>query len=102
MKREAVNAIKVAPGKCKLRVVETNSRDAIVADTGADGPTIAYVAIGAEAWGPLLAASPVMLEALRKICVDVPYRKNMTEAGRVGMMAEFARAAFVEATGEQP
>ena len=40
-----------------LKVVETDSREAIK-----DGSrTIAYIAIGAEAWSPLLAASPKLL-----------------------------------------
>lgn len=62
--------IKSAPGQCKLRVVETETRDAIVTDVppAADGQphnarTIAYMAIGAESWGPLLAAATDLLEA---------------------------------------
>jgi hypothetical protein len=58
--------VKNAPGSCKLRVEETETRDAIVTDGHAMGTqrTIAYVAIGAEDWGPLLAASSEMLSAL--------------------------------------
>jgi hypothetical protein len=59
--------IKSAPGQCKLRVEETETRDAIVTDGHTlcgDRRTIAYVAIGAESWGPLLAASTDLREAL--------------------------------------
>jgi hypothetical protein len=65
--------IKSAAGQCSLRVVETETRDAIVTDTpGADGKphnsrTIAYVAIGAESWGPLLAAAPELAAVLREV-----------------------------------
>jgi len=66
--------IKSVPGQCKLRVVETETRDAIVTDVPAaangqphNARTIAYVAIGAESWGPLLAAAPDMLEALQVV-----------------------------------
>jgi hypothetical protein len=98
MTRQATSAIKAAPGSCKLRVEETETRDAIVTDGHAGTQrTIAYVAIGAESWGPLLAAAPDLLEALRKIYDDVPARPNMTEAGRVAMMAEIARAALDKA-----
>jgi hypothetical protein len=71
--------IKSAPGQCKLRVVETETRDAIVTDVPAaangqphNARTIAYVAIGAESWGPLLAAAPDLLEALRaaELCMN--------------------------------
>lgn len=65
MKRSEATAIKSAPGKCKLTVIETPTRDAICSDTGGDTVTIAYVAIGAEAWGPLLAAAPDMAAALQ-------------------------------------
>lgn len=69
MTRQASSQIKSAPGQCKLRVIDTDTRDAIVADV--NGPnnttTIAYVAIGAEAWGPLLAAAPDLAEALRSV-----------------------------------
>jgi hypothetical protein len=52
--------LKSAPAQCSLHVVETNTRDAIK-----DGKrTIAYLAIGAEAWGPLLAAAPELEGAL--------------------------------------
>jgi hypothetical protein len=53
-------AVKSAPAECSLRVVETETRDAIK-----DGKrTIAYLAIGAEAWGPLLAAAPELKACL--------------------------------------
>ena len=53
-------AVKSAPAECSLRVVETQSRDALK-----DGNrTIAYLAIGAEAWGPLLAAAPELRASL--------------------------------------
>jgi hypothetical protein len=60
--------IKSAPGQCKLRVEETETRDAIVTDDHPMGGqrTIAYVAIGAEAWGPLLAAAPDLAEACKQ------------------------------------
>lgn len=49
-----------------LRVVETNTRDAIKCGTR----TIAYLAIGAEAWGPLFAAVVDMRAALELIEVN--------------------------------
>lgn len=61
--------IKSAPGQCKLRVEETETRDAIVTDDHPMGGqrTIAYVAIGAESWGPLLAAAPDLADATRDL-----------------------------------
>jgi hypothetical protein len=55
-----------------LRVVETNSRDAIKCGKR----TIAYLAIGAEAWGPLLAASVEMREALEDIVNTAPSARD--------------------------
>lgn len=53
--------IKARPGVCSLRIQENDTRDALV--TVADpqngsSRTIAYIQIGAESWGPLLAAAP--------------------------------------------
>ncbi len=45
----------------RLCVVETNTREAIKEGKR----TIAYIAIGAEAWGPLLAAAPEKLALVR-------------------------------------
>jgi hypothetical protein len=53
-------AIKSAPAECSLQIVETETRDALK-----DGKrTIAYLAIGAETWGPLLAAAPELKASL--------------------------------------
>jgi hypothetical protein len=55
-----VSGSKSALAQCNFTVHETTTRDAIK-----DGRrTIAYVAIGAEQWGPMLAASPAMFNAI--------------------------------------
>lgn len=51
-----------------LRVVETTSRDAIKCGKR----TIAYLAIGAEAWGPLFAASVEMRKVLEDVSALLP------------------------------
>lgn len=97
MKRADSAGIKVAPGKCKLRVVETETRDAIVADTGSDGPTIAYVAIGAESWGPILSAAPDMLEALREAESIIYDNLHVLRGCNAGRVCEKAHAAITKA-----
>jgi hypothetical protein len=63
--RVNVALAKSALGECTLRLVETTTRDAIKTGAGPAERTIAYVAIGAEAWGPLLACAPELLHDLR-------------------------------------
>lgn len=67
MSHQASRQITASPGRCKLRVVENETRNAIITDTGASSRTIAYVAIGVESWGPLLAAAPDLADALRRL-----------------------------------
>lgn len=98
--------IKSAPGACKLRVVETETRDAIVTDVppAVDGQphnarTIAYVAIGAESWGPLLAAAPDMLDALNVVVDRFDYTRFATaDQSAVKAITDMARAAIAKAT----
>lgn len=56
--------LKSASGECNLRVQETHTRDAIITDT-TPCRTIAYMSIGAESWGPLLAEAPELLELVK-------------------------------------
>lgn len=92
MNHQSLRQIKCAPGKCKLRVLETETRDAIVTDTGMSGVTIAYVAIGAEDWGPLLAAAPEILEALRKTEALIYDHLHILRGCEAGRISEEARA----------
>jgi hypothetical protein len=94
--------IKSAPGQCRLRVVETETRDAIVTDVpaAADGQphnarTIAYVAIGAESWGSLLAAAPELLELVQWMLAKV---ENYPIGVDESTWARKARGAIAKAT----
>lgn len=58
-----------------IRVVETATRDALKLGNR----TIAYLAIGAEAWGPLLAASVEMRAALELIELNARTALRYTE-----------------------
>lgn len=96
--------IKSAPGKCKLVVQETDTRDAIVTEAHPMGAprTIAYVAIGAESWGPLLAAAPDLSEALDRLLallevseLDFPDSPGVIRADHPAVLN--ARAALAKA-----
>lgn len=71
-----MNAVKSAPAECTFRLVETGTRDAIKSGNR----TIAYVAIGAELHGPLLAAAPDLLAALKEAEKELRFL-NVNEAG---------------------
>ena len=100
MKRSQAQAIKKAPGSCKLTVIETPTRDCICSDTGGDTTTIAYVAIGAESWGPLLAAAPDLLAACQSAASSI---EQLVKIGRIPANNKGLRdalAAISKATGE--
>lgn len=61
--------IKARPGACHLAIQENDTRDAIVtvADPQNASRTLAYIQIGAESWGPILAAAPELRDATRDL-----------------------------------
>lgn len=94
----AKRRLKSASGQCKLRVQETHTRDAIITDTEYPA-TIAYLAIGAEAWGDLLAAAPELAEALQQALSYLEARVGVGIYGSVvkHRVIEAARAALAKA-----